>query len=91
MGLAKKQPVAAIRGLRGTQNGQKRPQNDPFYDISKINEKYLSFFLPNLKITKNIASVKCEKVETVKIFSPEHRISLKAGLPCLELSAEEME
>ena len=38
-GFVKKKPVAAIWGLQGTQNGQKRPQNVPFYAISKINEK----------------------------------------------------
>ena len=42
MGLAKKQPAAAIGGLQGTQNGQKRPQNDPFYAILKINEFFLT-------------------------------------------------
>ena len=39
MDLAKKQPVTSIGSLQGTQNGQKRPQNDPFYAISKIYEK----------------------------------------------------
>ena len=39
MGLAKKQSVAAIEGLQGTRNSQKRPHNDPFYAISKISEK----------------------------------------------------
>ena len=38
--------------------------------------KNKEIFLPNLKISKNVASVKCKRVETVKTFSPEHHISL---------------
>ena len=39
MGLAKKWLVATIGGLQGTQNDQKRPENDPYYAMAKINEK----------------------------------------------------
>ena len=40
----------------------------------------MKFFLPNLEISKNVASVKYKRVETAKKFDPEHRISLKTGL-----------
>ena len=39
----------------------------------------MKFFLPNLGISKNQASVKCERVETAKKFGPEHHISSKTG------------
>ena len=39
MCLAKKQPVAAIGSLQGTWTSQKKPHNDRFYSVSKINEK----------------------------------------------------
>ena len=40
----------------------------------------MKFFLPNLLVPKNVASVKCKRVETAKKYGPEHRISLKTGL-----------
>ena len=40
----------------------------------------MKFFSPNLKISKNVASVKCKRVETAKKYGPEHQISLKTGL-----------
>ena len=39
----------------------------------------MKFFLSNPKISKNLASVKCERVETAKKFGPEHHISSKTG------------
>ena len=39
----------------------------------------MKFFLSNPKISKNLASVKCERVETAKKFGLEHRVSLKTG------------
>ena len=39
----------------------------------------MKFFLPNLEISKNLASGKCERVETAKEFGPEHHISSKTG------------
>ena len=39
----------------------------------------MKFFLPNLEISKNLASGKCERVETAKKFGPEHHISSKTG------------
>ena len=79
-GLAIIHPVAAIGGLQRTQNGQKRPQNDPFYAILKKKSRIMNFFLSNLLVPKNVASVKCKRVETAKKYSPEHRISLSKGL-----------
>ena len=40
----------------------------------------MKFFLQNLEISKNVASVKCKRVETAKKIDPEHCISLKTGL-----------
>ena len=40
----------------------------------------MKFFLPNLEISKNLDSVKCERVETAKKIDPEHCISSKMGL-----------
>ena len=39
----------------------------------------MKFFPPNLKISKDVASVKCNRVETAKKYGPERCISLKTG------------
>ena len=43
--------------------------------ISRI----MKLFLPNLLVTKNIASVKCKREKTVKKYDPEHGISLNGS------------
>ena len=50
-----------------------------FYAMIKTS-RIMKFFLPNLLVPKNVASVKCMRVETAKKYGPEHGIGLKKGL-----------
>ena len=39
----------------------------------------MKFFLPNLKVSKNVASVKCMRIKTAMKYDPEHDISIIAA------------
>ena len=49
-----------------------------FYAMIKTS-RIMKFFLPNLLVLKNVASVKCKRAETVKKYDPEHGISLNSS------------
>ena len=73
-----KTAIGCIGSLQRTQKSQKRSQNGLFYAIMKTSG-IMKFFLPNLLVPKNVASVKCKRVETVKKYGPEHGISLNSS------------
>ena len=49
-----------------------------FYAMIKTS-RIMKFFLPNLLVLKNVASVKCKRAETVNKYDPEHGISLNSS------------
>ena len=72
MGLAEKRPKAALGACKGPKMAKKGLK---MIKTSRI----MKFFLPNLLVSKNVASVKCKRVETVKKYGPEHGISLNSS------------
>ena len=79
MGLAEKTAKGCIGTMQRTQNGQKRSQMNLFYAMIKTS-RIMKFFLPNLLVLKNVASVKCKRAETVKKYEYEPNRSPKGNM-----------
>ena len=67
-----KQPKAAMGACKGPKMAKKGLK---MIKTSRI----MKFFLPNLLVPKNVASVKCKRAETVKKYDPEHGLSLSSS------------